>query len=212
MGRYDDDNDDISTPAAPSEAAPARRIVRRGWGAAEKLKDADANYAVRLKVSQTPILLKFLEDDPFAAFRQHWLERQGQRSFVCIGDDCPLCDAGSITSAQFCFNVVELSPNEDPEIRSWQVGVRVLDQLRNFHTDPRQGPLSKHYWAVSRTGDKSTSTTNLQMVRERDMLEEWSIDPLDDDTLAVLRKKAYTEDIIKIPTRKELLEIAAESL
>lgn len=211
MSRYDDDT--ITSTTTSESATPARRVVRRGWGAAEKLKESDnSNYASRLKIGQTPILVKFLEDEPYSAFRQHWLERTGQRSFVCIGDDCPLCEAGSTTSAQFCFNVVELTPNEAPEIRSYQVGVRVLDQLRNFHNDPRQGPLPKHYWAISRTGDKSTSTTNLQMVRERDLLEEWGIDPLDDDVLDALRKKAYTEDIIKIPTRKELLEIAAESL
>jgi hypothetical protein len=83
--------------------------------------------------------------------------------------------------------------------------------LKNFHTDPRTGPLSKHFWAVSRTGKGATSATAHQPVKERD-LEEWGIASLDDATLASLVKSSYTADIISIPSRKELLQIANEDL
>jgi hypothetical protein len=222
MGRYDDD-EDISTvatkerkrteePFPDNDERPARRVVRRGWGEASRTRDSDSPYAQRLKYGQSPILIKFLEDEPFAAFHQHWIDRQGQRSFVCLGDDCPLCEAGNRASAQFCFNVLEITPGDEPRIRSFQFGPRVFDQVRNFHTDPRQGPISKHYWAISKSGEKSTSSTNFQMVRERDILDEWGIKPLTDDDINDLRRDAYTEEIIQIPTRKQLLEIAAEDL
>lgn len=214
MSRYDDEDttsEDTSNVATIDER-PARRVVRRGWGDASRAREADSPYAQRLKYGQTPVLIKFLEDAPYATFHQHWIERQGQRSFVCIGDDCPLCEAGSRTTAQFCFNVALLEPGESPRIRSFQFGPRIFDQVRNFHTDSRQGPINKHYWAISKSGEKSTAATNFQMVRDRDLADEWAVSPLDDDALAELASQCYDESVIQIPTRKQLLEIAAEDL
>jgi len=96
-------------------------------------------------------------------------------------------------------------------LKSYEVGPRVIDQLKNFHIDPRQGPLSKHFWAVSRSGKGATSATNHQLVKERD-LEEWNIDIIDEADFKVLRKSVYTSDIIQIPARKDLIQIALEDL
>jgi hypothetical protein len=46
-------------------------------------------------------------------------------------------------------------------------------------------------------------------VRDRD-LEEWGINNFTDSDLAYWTEKAYTADIIQIPTRTDLLAIAAE--
>jgi hypothetical protein len=229
MSRYDDDETEMMDEEA---AAPRRRLtvvedeetpapvaasnsIRRGWGAVEQAKSADSPYAQRLRVSEDPIIIKFLEDEPYATYRQHWIERTGQKSFTCIADldpkGCPLCDAGSRPSTRFAFNVVLLSPDSEPVLKSYEVGPRVIDQLKNFHIDPRQGPLSKHFWAVSRSGKGATSATNHQLVKERD-LEEWNIDVLDEADFKVLRKSVYTSDIIQIPVRKDLIQIALEDL
>jgi len=227
MSRYDDDDDTevleeatsvrrqtkvVTDDAAPVSAASA---IRRGWGAVEQAKSADSPYAQRLRVSEEPIIIKFLEDEPYATYRQHWVERSGQKSFTCIADldpkGCPLCDAGSRPSTRFAFNVVLLSPDSEPVLKSYEVGPRAIDQLKNFHVDPRQGPLSKHFWAVSRSGKGATSATNHQLVKERD-LEEWNIDILTETDFKVMRKSAYTSDIIQIPSRKDLIQIALEDL
>jgi hypothetical protein len=229
MSRYDDE-DEIMEEEAPrnssnlklvvedAEDAPApsgARVIRRGWGAAEAVKHADSPFAQRLRVMDDPIVIKFLEDEPYASFRQHWVERQGQKSFTCIADidpkGCPLCDAGSRPSTRFAFNVVLLSSDSEPSVKSYEVGPRVIDQLKNFHNDPRQGPLSKHYWAVSRSGKGATSATNHQLVKERD-LEEWGLESLADADLKALRGKAYSPDIISIPSRKDLQQIVVEDL
>lgn len=235
MSRYDDDEtevlEDDDTPVRATKAlkivkdeeedeaeerpASAARVIRRGWGAAESVKNADSPYAQRLRVLEDPIVIKFLEDEPYASYRQHWVERSGQKSFTCIADidpkGCPLCDAGSRPSTRFSFNVVLLSNDSEPTIKSYEVGPRVIDQLKNFHNDPRQGPLSKHYWAVSRSGKGATSATNHQLVKERD-LEEWELPVLSSDDIARLKKAAYGPDIIQIPTRKDLQQIALEDL
>jgi len=197
---------------APTPAASAVAIIRRGWGAAQKLQEATTPYAQRLKITEDVQIIKFIEDEPYASFRTHWVEREGQKSFICLSnhpEGCPLCKAGLRASSKFAFNVALLASNEDPEIRSLEVGVRLIDQLRNYHNDPRQGPLSKHYWAISRTGKGAQTQTLLQLVRERD-LEEFNLEGLTDDTMSVLRNKAYSSDIIQVPSHTDLLEIASE--
>lgn len=207
MSKYDDD--DVTTPADK----PAARVIKRGWGAAEQVKNADSAFAQRLKISEEPIIIKFLEDEPYASFRRHWIERQGQKSFTCVADfdpkGCPLCDIGNRPSTQFAFNVVQITDGE-PLNKSFEIGNRVIDQLKNFHTDPRQGPLSKHYWAVSRTGKGTTSATNLQMVKERDLEDEWNVSPLSDSDLSRLSRTSYDPEIIPITDRKTLQTVAAE--
>lgn len=222
MGRYDDDIEEIdetatTTKVAHDDSKPAARQIKRGWGAADKVKNSDSAFASRLKISEDPIIIKFLEDEPYASFRQHWIERSGQKSFTCIADldtrGCPLCDAGSRPATRFAFNVALLEPDSDPVVKSYEVGPRVIDQLKNFHTDPRQGPLTKHYWAVSRTGKGASSATNHQMVKERDLMDEWTgIAALSDSDLRDLVRQSYTPDIIQIPDRKTLQNIALEDL
>lgn len=212
MSKYDDD---ITETQEDFVKPVARTIIRGGWNAVEETKNADSPFAQRLKVTEDPIIIKFLNDEPYASWRQHWVERQGQKSFVCIADidsnGCPLCDAGSRPSVRIAFNVALLVAGEEPVLKSYEVGPRVIDQLKNFHTDPRTGPLSKNYWAVSKTGKGATTATAHQLVKERD-LEEWGLEALTDGHLKSLNGKAYTADIIAIPSRKDLLSVADEDL
>lgn len=229
MSKYDDEDEIMEDePRAASrtmqlvvedaeEEAPATsaRVIRRGWGAAEAVKHADSPFAQRLRVTEDPIVIKFIEDEPYASFRQHWIERPGQKSFTCIADidpkGCPLCDAGLRPSTRFAFNVILLSNDSEASVKSYEVGPRVIDQLKNFHNDPRQGPLSKHYWAVSRSGKGATSATNHQLVKDRD-LEEWGLEALSETDLKNLRSKSYGPEIIQIPTRKDLQQIVVDDL
>lgn len=232
MGRYDEDIDEVDeTEVAPRQTtvavldddeddtpkeAPASRQIKRGWGAAERTKNAQSAYAQRLKVTEDTIIIKFLEDEPYASYRQHWVERPGQKSFTCIADldpkGCPLCDGGNRPATRFSFNVAQLEQDGEAILKSYDVGPRVIDQLKNFHVDPRQGPLTKHYWAVSRTGKGTTSATNHQLVKERDLEEEWAMRPITDTELRSLHGQAYGPDIIQIPDRKTLQNIVIEDL
>lgn len=206
--RVEADDDDEDTPK------PAARVIKRGWGAAQRLQESESTYAQRLKVTEDPIVVKFLEDEPYAVYRRHWMERSGQKSFTCIADiddrGCPLCDAGSRPSSQFSFNVLLLSSDGEHAIKSYDVGVRVVDQLKNFSSDTRQGPLSKHYWAISKSGKGARTATNHQMVRDRDLPDDFGIEPLSDADLKRWSKQMYDASIIQIPTYKDLLEIAEE--
>lgn len=215
MGIFAEDTTaDIDDTATDIDRTQARRVIKRGWGNVDSVKQADSPYAQRLKIDEKPVVVKFLEDDPYSSFRMHWVERQGQKSFTCIADmheqGCPLCDAGHRPNPRFAFNVALLNEDGDSVVRSYEVGPRVIDSLKNFHMDPRQGPLSKHYWAISRSGKGPTSQTNHQMVRDRDLEEEWNITPLTEEGIASLKSQAYDESIVPIPSRKTLVSIASE--
>jgi hypothetical protein len=193
------------------DAPKARRVVRSGWSGVDSVKTGDSNYAVRLKLSEDTQIIKFVGDAPYASYGQHWLERSGQKSFVCIGEDCPLCKAGNRPSKRHNFNVALLTEGEEPALRSLEIGPRVIDQLKNFHNSDRTGPLDKHYWAISRTGKGATSSTLLQMVKAAD-LEEWGLAPMTSAQLAEFAETAYTEDIIQVPSKRDLVQIASEEL
>ena len=206
----------IDTPVSTTHhgnVTTARTIIKPGWDAVVDIKTADSPYATRLRVEDEPSIIYFLSDEPYASWRQHWVERQGQKSFVCLAgmddDGCPLCDIGSRPAVRIAFNCLLLSTSGEHSLRSYEVGPRVIDQLKNFHNDPRTGPISKHFWAVSRTGKGPTSATAHQLVRERD-LEEWGITSPAESEISKWRDRAYTADIININTRLELIDIASE--
>lgn len=193
------------------DEAPARKVVRGGWNAIDQVKTGTTDYAIRLKLSEETQIIKFIGDAPYASYGQHWLERSGQKSFICLGEDCPLCKAGDRPAKRSAFNVALLAEGEEPVLRSLEVGPRVIDQLKNFHNSDRTGPLDKHYWAISRTGKGATSSTLLQMVKAAD-LEEWGISALTEEELAEFKETAYTSDIIKVPSKRDLMQIASEEL
>lgn len=200
----------------PVKEESTRKLLRGGWQQVDVLKSADTQYAQRLKVSEDVQIIKFLDDEPFAAWHQHWIEREGQKSFICLRDleerGCPLCDTGNRPSQRIAFNVVLLAVGVKPVVRSFEVGPRVVDQLRNLNKAPQTGPLTKHYWAVSRTGKGATTAYNLQAIRARDLQEEWNMEELGTDTLSSLREERYDASIMKVPTYADLLSIASEDL
>jgi hypothetical protein len=236
MGRWDDIEDDEQEFVTPKETnnaglsrkarpdfeddeddAPVKtaRVVRSGWGSSDRTATTSSDdYAKRLKVTDEVQIIKFLDDAPYARYRQHWVERKGQMSFTCIADiesgtTCPLCEAGNRASWRFNFNVVLLTAGEEPVLRSYEVGARVIDQLKNFNDHPAMGPLPKHYWTVSRSGKGATTATNHQMVKKDD-LSDWGLEALDKTALEHFSSIAYTDEIIRTPSRKTLAEIALE--
>ena len=199
-----------------ASAEPTRKLLRGGWQQVDVLKSADSQYAQRLKVSEEVQVIKFLDDEPYAAWHQHWVEREGQKSFICLRDleerGCPLCETGNRPSQRIAFNIALLGTGVKPVVRSFEVGPRVVDQLRNLNKAPQTGPLTKHYWAVSRTGKGATTAYNLQAIRARDLQEEWKIDEIDEALMSQLREDRYDASIMKVPAYADLLSVASEDL
>lgn len=200
--RRDDDDDDDERPKRPTG-------VRKGWGGARRTKEMSSDFPEELKVMEEAALLKFLEDEPFASYRQHWIEREGKKSFTCLEDDCPLCDIGDRPAGRYAFNVLLLSEGE-PVNKVWVVGNRLEGTLENYAKDKKTGPLTRLYWSISRTGKGSNTQYNIAPVKERDLPEDWDVEPLEDEVIAKYVKQCWDDSAVSVQTRKQLQAIADE--
>jgi hypothetical protein len=186
--------------------------VQAGWGAAAKLlkpKEKSSGYATEVKFSEKPVLVRFLEDGPFHAYEQHWIDRtEGKRSFVHLGDDDPLLViAGSQPRAKFAFNVLVLS-EEEPNVQILTAPITLARILFAAHEDPKRGPLTKFDWSITRLGKgKETQYIVDRVRRDTDLVEDWELDPEKIAEIAASAVK-YDQSAIYVSTREEHLEVA----
>jgi hypothetical protein len=183
--------------------------VQQGWDAFDSLvQENSSDFPTDFKFSESPQLVKFLEDQPFASYEQHWIERpKGKKSFVCIGEACPLCDVlGDKPRGKFAFNVLVLS-GESQGVQIMTAPPSLARQIKKAHDDERKGPLSKEFWEVSRLGSGPTTQYTLNFVRGRDLTEEWK---LSTDAVQELVAAAvpFTAEVIRETPRSEMLEVA----
>ena len=184
--------------------------VQAGWEAASaflKPKEKSNAYASDFKFSDQAQLVRFLDDAPFIVYEQHWIDREGRKSFVCLGDECPLCTiAGDKPRARFAFNILGFTDGT-PEVQIMTVPITMARQLQAANDDPRRGPLTKYYWSVSRLGMGRDTQYTLERVRATDLAEEWELDADDLDAVAAKAVK-YDTKAVYISPREELLEVA----
>jgi len=193
------------------EVAPKHgTTVQAGWAAADALlkpKKESGEYANDFRFTEQAQLVRFLEDEPFSVYFQHWIDREGKKSFVCIGDDCPLCTiAGDKPRGKFAFNILVLS-DEEPGVMILTAPPTLARQLKAANDDIKRGPLTKYYWAISRQGSGPQTTYTLDRVRATDLAEEWDLDPEDVDDLVANANK-YDSSSVYVTPRTELLTIA----
>jgi hypothetical protein len=202
--------DDASEDDA--QESKVTKPAQSGWDSAEKALKSEKSddYIQDLKFDEEPVLVKFIGDGPFKVYRQHWIERQGKKSFVCLEDDCPLCEIlGDEPRNKFSFTVAILSEGA-PEIRVLTASPTLFRQLKAAHEDARKGPLNKHFWALSRTGTGPKTTYIIDMVRARDLEEEWDLNPVALDE-ALEEFEALPESTIYVTPHAELVDIAKAS-
>lgn len=213
-GRDDDDDDDEDKEAAKAEREARRgKSVRSGWSGYKQTKAEAGDFPENFSPDAEASLVAFLEDEPFADYRQHWIERPGKKSWTCGNDDCPICDVGDRPQVKVAFNVAVLV-GEAWENKVWTVGSRVAGVLENYASDKKTGPLSTHdpmiYWDIRKTGKAGKSQTSVNPVKERDLGEDWGVDPLSEEDLAAMREGMWDASAVQVHTRKQLKEIADE--
>jgi len=191
------------------DEAPASSVIKVGWGEARKAQaKATKTYANDFKFDEEVQLIKFLSPDPMS-FSQHWVQRTGKKSFVCLGtSDCPLCRAGNKADSKFAFSVVNLSEDE-PAVQVMVVGLRLCGQIEKLNNDPKTGPIDRMFWAVSKSGQGTKTTYSIMMVKDRDLSDDWDLE-LQDVTKTLLGLTPLGPDAIRVSTKAELAEIARE--
>lgn len=202
----DDDDEDIKA----ERAARRQKSVRTGWGGYKQTRAASSDFPDNLETGKEAKLIKIAEPEPFASFRQHWIERPGKKSWTCGEDDCPICDTGDRPASKTCFNVYELEDDAWTN-KVWTVGNQIADTLQNFATDPKTNKEWPGYFSVKKVGKgKGKTQTVVTPVKERDVLDDWGVDPLGPEDFEELEKGLYDDSTVQVHTKKQLREIASE--
>jgi hypothetical protein len=164
-------------------------------------------------------IVKFLEDEPYANYAQHWVARvdsdgkKVNRPYVCLGtvdEACPLCDIlGDKPQAISAFNIAVLDDDGEVTHLSWNVGPRLFDDLKSFREDPKIRTLTKGFWASRRSGKGFQTRHHVVPVRSKaTLLEDYEVEAPDDEVYDAV--DLYEAEIVKLSTYKELEEIAEE--
>lgn len=186
--------------------APTNSRVMAGWSAAKTLQSEGSDFNAEFKLTDQPVLIKFLADEPFAVYRQHFLrEKEGKKSYLCLGQGCPLCeDLGHTPDKKFAFTVVDLSSSTYGA--SQLVAGPKLLRLLETNNSGKNGPLSLHYWEISRIGQGLKTDYALNLVKSRYLEEDHGLNHQEiERTLAKI--KPFTADDIRENSKAELREI-----
>lgn len=206
------DADDYLAEDSVDIAPKHGTTVQAGWGAADAMltPKKSGDYPTDFRFSEVAQLVRFLDDAPFAIYNQHWIDRtEGKRSFVCLGDECPLClTVGDKPRPKFSFNILVLS-QEESAVQILTAPPTLARQLKAANEDTRRGPLSKYYWSISRQGSGPQTTYTLDRVRSTDLADEWELDPEEVDAIASEAVK-YDDSAIFVSPHDELQALARQ--
>ena len=201
------DDEDIATMESENEDeySPRSSSIQSGWEASANIFAPQTSTEKKsfggireFKFLEEPQVVKFLDADPIPYF-SHWVNGRstGRKSFICIDPDgskgnCPLCKVymrenkyianKTLTrrsverKAKVAFNVV-IWDEEGAKVVFLETGQRLFQQLSRLHADPKNGPLPKIFWALSRTGTKLDTVHHVTPVKPRDLAEDWDMDP-----------------------------------
>lgn len=222
--RDDEEEDDESGDSdASRRKRPAKEAtIRDGWTGSEQVIDSTSSYAQAFKLSEDSTVVAFLEEKPYAGYARHWIERtqvddkgkarKVNRPYTCLDSvglgDCPVCEAGDKPQAVSSFNIAVIGDDGVPTLKSWDAGAKLFRIFKQYHNDPKVGPLTKGFYLVSRSGTGGSTNYQVNPVRRSALLEDYNVEPPSQDELDELDR--YDKEIIQIPTRKEMNEIAAE--
>jgi len=206
--------DEAEAPALPDS------IVQSGWrNARERRAQAKSrDFGSYIRLTNEPILVAFVQGEPFATYRQHWLERDGRRSFVCLGAECPLClQLGDKPRERYDFNVVNYmatdeSGNSTPRVEILSAGPRLLDILSDVDENKIKGPLAKRkYYAINSTGSGAQTNYVVDFIRPDEMEEAFDMD-VTSAALYLEQAVPYDTSVLRVDTVEELATLASEML
>lgn len=211
-GQVEDES--FSVEDRPTQVTSTSTSVQSGWEAAEQLVPTLTEFPIEFKHSETFQIIRFIDTaGPFANYRQHFLKEktEGRRSYVWDGSG-PSDPLETILKSKpeikRAFTIVNLTAK--PYQRQMLIATpRLYKTLHAAEFSP-QGPLTKNYWAISRTGQKQQTVYNLMAVKARDLAEDWGLNEAEVEQ-AIAGFKPFERSDIRQDSYAALVEIA-ESL
>jgi hypothetical protein len=206
--------------AAADEVGPKVEITG-GWSTFKNNRARSSKIPTQFKVVEgQKYIIKILDDAPFANIRQHWIERKGKKSFVCLETDCPMCDIlGDEPRPLAAFNIVVFTTVEqggeqfiEPTNMIWEVGGGVGGQLEELASDPASSPLSNFYFKVSKkTGPNGGAPQySIVPVKDRDLEEDHGFAPLTEEEITYAHAHKFEKDYVRVSTRGEMKGVVEE--
>lgn len=209
-GRSRDEDDD-----EPKEQG--NRGARRGFQGYKKTREATSSFADDFKLTEDEVLTKFLEDEPYAAYAEHGLFQElhdGQRVWNCLESapkpvDCPICNTGHSPRSVGLFNIVVMPEDGEPQLKTLKAGPALM-KIIEAKSKLKTGPLSKEYYSLSQTPGKNDGPVvySVEVVRERDLKEDWNEKKFTEKELADFRAKMKDENDVVYPSVKDVKEVA----
>ncbi|WP_328749274.1 MULTISPECIES: hypothetical protein [unclassified Streptomyces] len=183
-----------------------------GWDAMDKTASASGSD-MYLKVTEEATVIKIIGDGPFDVYNSHWIEEieDGSKSVRCWGTpDCPLCVVGDKAKRfSACFDVISLEDPDSPVLKIWEAGIKIARQLKDIATDGKRGPLNRGdlYFTIKKEQKKKSVEYTLERVKERDLYEEYDVEPLSDEALAAFLAEAHQwGDVVKEKLDEDAME------
>lgn len=212
--RVDEDDED------EDEDGPGERVgmATSGWGGAKEMgssdfiKNLDFKNEAEMDGKTRYFIGKFMDEEPYANVKIHWLnDRKGKRSFICVGDDCPLCEVGADVKAEFRFNFAVFTDG-DPILRSWSAGWKIYRKIESLAQSRLTSPLPRRIYLATRTGEKFNEIQyDVARINEDEIADSYP-DIYVPSAEEIEALTGYTLDDVKkeYSTMEELEEIAAE--
>lgn len=240
----DDDEEDTADGETASRGSRRRGADRdkpaptsggRGWASHKKntartKRGYDNPDEFRVAEEDTTYLIKMLGDEPFWSYCEHFLNEisEGKRSFVCGGDECPLCDYGDTPRVYDLFDLAVWEPDANDGQGGWvhkywratpdPAGkIEIRAEELGGGKNPKALGDDDVYLAVSksktgkRKGGRSFNEFQVDTVKERDLEEDYDADPLTDEDFDEFTEKPFDESVVPATSLKEL-RAAVEAL
>lgn len=206
----------------PRPTRPVRSAVSSGWGAKqeERAETVKAPNLV-LKDNGTRVI-KILDEMPPVKYKRHYINSKN-RYFTCLQTGCPLCAAtppdGRMklrASWTFIMNVVDMAdgPDDDGvwEVKTWTFGNEVAGQLESIATSKAALDDEQSYFEVKHVpvAGRKAPRTDVSFIRGRYIMDEHSLQPLNENEIALLLEDRYGAEVVQINDTEYLEDIASE--
>jgi hypothetical protein len=191
---------------------PTRRTPRGGFEGYKTTRSK--TYTGDFKLTPDLLLSKFLEDEPFDSYAEHALFtelKDGQRIWMCIEDDCPICNTGHKPRAVALWNIIAIPEEGEPHLEVLKAGPMLSKEIEK-KAALKTGPMTKEYYALAQPDQEKNSGPIgpiVEVVRERDVKDEWKFDPFTDKELdEFFADRPDPKTYVQFPKRSELKEVA----
>jgi hypothetical protein len=204
------------TPSTEEQKKATAGADAAGWDAFNKLKEQARSGGDYIsgkddtwKPDEEEALVKFLDDVPFAVYYDIWVPAKN-RSYSTNNDENPLSESlGLKPQPRALFNVL-LADDNGWTLKALRATVMLAELIEKMANHDRHGPLSKEYWEMSATGSKKNYQPIMNVVRARDLEEEWGVQALTDEDISEYDEKRFTRDMVYTYSDQDLIDVVRE--